>query len=201
LILLFISCIRRHHSDEDLPYYNEPTLQASWIDQNVGHKKEIHTIHSFSFKDQTGTYFSNDSLKGKVYVVNFFFTTCPSICPKMTVNLKRLQDSIYGIKDVKILSFSVMPWVDSVARLSTYAKENGIDATYWHLLTGNQKDINFLARNSFFAEKQVGFSKKDDEFIHTELMFLVDRKGSIRGVYNATQMSDIEKIIQDIHVL
>ncbi len=200
-ILLFLSCISRKKPDQSLPYYNDPSLQATWINERVNQDTDIHTIASFSFKDQTGSYFSSDSLKEKIYVANFFFTSCPSVCPKMTFNLKKLQDSIRGKNDIKILSFSVMPWVDSVARLSAYAKDNGIDAIYWHLLTGNQKEINFLARNSFFAEKKQGLSRDDEAFLHTELMFLIDQHSRIRGVYNATQVVDIEKLIQDIRLL
>lgn len=119
----------------------------------------------------------------------------------MTNNFNALQDSILQNKEVKLVSFSVMPWVDTVSALKKYADSNKINSGKWYLLTGNKSEIYHLARNSFFAEKGLGLQKTSDQFLHTESMFLIDKKCRIRGLYNATQKQDINRVFDDIKVL
>lgn len=195
LILLFsiIGCGYYNFSEESLPYYNTQDLTPTWDSKNVHH------ITKFNLVDQTGRIFSSDSLKNKVYIANFFFTTCPSICPKMTKCFQVLQDSLSANNLVELISFSVMPWVDSVSKLKAYGLENKINPSKWHLLTGDKSIIYSLGRVSFFADNNK--LKDTTTFIHTDKMYLVDRYQQIRGIYNATNMHDMGRVLADIQIL
>ncbi|MDB5198036.1 MAG: electron transporter [Flaviaesturariibacter sp.] len=203
IILSALSCKQNNKSTskEVLPFYNTAEFDASWIEENDSRYSRIHTIDSFTLQNQLGQTIRKDSLDGFIYVANFFFTTCAGICPKMTTNLKSLQDTFAANNQIKLVSFSVMPWVDSVPKLKEYAEANNINPSKWYLLTGDKEKIYRLARTSFFAEKGLGLQKNADEFLHTESMLLIDKKGRIRGIYNATQKPDIERVIDDITVL
>lgn len=203
VFLFAISCKQNNKlpPKEVLPFYNTAEFDAFWMESNDSNYSQIHTIDSFTLRNQLGNTIVKDSLDGFIYVANFFFTSCPSICPKMTNNFKSLQDTFIGNNQIKLVSFSVMPWVDSVQRLKKYADANNIYPTKWYLLTGDKEKIYQLARTSFFAEKGLGLQKNSDEFLHTESMLLIDKKSRIRGIYNATQKLDIERVIDDINVL
>ncbi|MES2779783.1 MAG: SCO family protein [Bacteroidota bacterium] len=180
-----------------LPFYHTPDFTPVWKVQD----DTIHAIAPFSFTDQSGNTTGSEWVKGKVHVANFFFTSCAGICPKMTSNLKLVADTFAKNNTVKILSFSVTPQRDSVPELMRYAKGNHIDARQWRLLTGNKNDIYRIARQSYFAEEEPGFSKDSSEFLHTEHVILVDQKGHIRGVYNGTVVLEMVKLTEDIKVL
>ena len=184
-----------------LPYYNSADFTPEWIDERQSEYHDIHQIADFSFKNQDDKLVSNETLKGKIYVADFFFTSCPSICPKMTSNLSRVQEEFIGDTDVQLLSYSVMPWVDSVAVLKSYAEIKGINSDQWNLLTGAKEDIYQLARTSYFAEKEIGLSREANEFLHTENFILVDEEGRIRGVYNGTLALEVTRLITDIKTL
>ena len=184
-----------------LPYYNTADFTAEWIAENDSRYKDIHTIDTFTMYNQLGQVFTSDSLKGKIYVANFFFSICPSICPKMANNLKLLQDRFVNNAALNLVSFSVMPWIDSVGKLKLYGENLGINPAQWHLLTGNKERIYTLGRKSFFAEKKEGLTKDSSDFLHTETMLLIDTKARIRGVYSATEIKDIERITADIKIL
>lgn len=186
---------------EVLPFYNSADFDAEWIAANNSAYPKIHTVDTFALTSQQGSTITKDSLDGHIYVANFFFTTCPGICPKMVNNLQVLQQTFAANPVVKLVSFSVMPWVDSVSRLKAYALAHNINPAKWYLLTGSQNKIYNLGRKSYFAEKGLGLQKTSDEFLHTESMLLVDKKGRIRGIYNATQKPDIERVTDDIKVL
>ncbi len=193
LILNLASCNVFTHPIESLPYYNSQDLTPTWDSKNM------HPIAHFNLVDQTGKRFGSDSLIGKIYIANFFFTTCPSICPKMTKCFKLLQDSISTMQNVEIVSFSVMPRVDSVKKLKIYGDQNNINPGFWHLLTGDKSTIYTLGRASFFADNNK--STDTSTFIHTDKMYLVDNQKQIRGVYNATNMNDISRVLNDIKIL
>jgi protein SCO1/2 len=186
---------------EILPFYNTADFDAEWIAENDALYSKIHTIDTFALSNQLGETITEDSLVGHIYVANFFFSVCPSICPKMMGNLSKLQEKYASNPQIKLVSFSVMPWVDSVARLKNYGEAHQINPSKWYLLTGDKDKIYTLARQSFFAEKGLGLKKNTKQFLHTESMLLIDKKSRIRGVYNATQIVDIERIIDDIEVL
>lgn len=190
---IWCSCNLGNAKDDVLPYYNSQDLTPTW-DVN-----KRHVIANFSLMDQNGKLFNADSLKDKIYIANFFFTTCPSICPKMTKSFKILQDSILNMQQVELVSFTVMPWVDSVQKLKTYGLLNGVNSVKWHLLTGVRSIIYSLGRSSFFADN----NKISDTstFLHTDKMYLIDKYLRIRGVYNATQVADVYRVLDDIKAL
>lgn len=181
-----------------VPYYNSADLTPLWLTEAPD---TLHTIAPFKVTDQSGTTITNRYFANKLYVANFFFTSCPSICPKMIKNMKLVADSFRHNEQVKFISYSVTPEIDSVARLAAYAKRFGIDEKQWKLVTGNRNDIYRLARQSYFAEEESGFNADSTEFLHTEHLLLVDGKGHLRGVYNGTVALDMEKLETDIHNL
>ncbi|WP_301921075.1 SCO family protein, partial [Ferruginibacter sp.] len=157
--LWIISCSSFKDKTPTLPFYNTADFTAEWIAENDTKHKDIHTIDTFTMYNQLGHVFTSDSLKGKIYVANFFFSICPSICPKMANNFKLLQDRFEISAGLNLVSFSVMPWVDTVGKLKVYGENLGINPTKWHLLTGNKERIYKLGRQSFFAEKKEGLTK------------------------------------------
>lgn len=192
IVLNLLSC-NVFSNNEILPYYNSQDLTPSWNTKNE------HRITAFNLVDQNGKNFGSNLLNDKIYIANFFFTTCPGICPKMTKCFKVLQDSISLMNHVELVSFSVMPWIDTVNKLKKYGEENGVNPTKWHLLTGDKSLIYSLGRSSFFADN----NKLTDSttFLHTDKMYLIDKNQQIRGVYNATNMDDISRVLTDIKAL
>jgi protein SCO1 len=152
-------------------------------------------------QNQLGNIITKDSLDGHIYVANFFFTICPGICPKMVNNLQLLQDSFALYNEIKLVSFTVMPWVDSVARLREYGENHNINPSKWYLLTGSKERIYTLGRHSYFSEKRLGLQKDSSEFLHTESMLLIDKKGRIRGIYNGTDKTEMGRIVGNIRTL
>lgn len=198
-ISLIVSC-QKQEAKTKLPFYNSADFTPEWIEKSDPRYDQIHTIADFNFTNQEGRAISNKTLEGDIYVADFFFTICPSICPKMTSNLSRIQEG-FSSNDVKLVSYSVMPWADSVSVLKNYADVKGIDSSQWHLLTGETEAIYDLARQSYFAEKEIGLDKTSDEFLHTENFILVDQLGRIRGVYNGTLQLEMTRLSQDIKTL
>lgn len=191
--LLLLAC---NHKEAVLPYYNTPDLTPSW-QQGSGK----HQIADFSFTDQDGNTITNKELDGNIYIANFFFTSCPGICPKMTNNLKIVADSLAGNNQLMFISHSVTPYIDSVPKLKEYAELNHINTLNWKLVTGSQSEIYDLARTSYFAEDQIGFNYDSTDFLHTERVTLVDKDRHIRGVYNGTVELDMYRLIDDIRLL
>jgi len=201
-IMSFVAlCACQKSKTENLPYYNSADLTPHWYNQAQLDTVLKHDIGHFQFTDQSGALISDESVKGKIYVANFFFTVCPSICPTMTQNLLAVQRAFKNEEDIVLLSHSVMPATDSIAQLKRYAGRWKINSRQWHLLTGDKVQIYQLARQAYFAEKEIGLQKDKNEFLHTENAFLIDKNGYIRGVYNATLLLDIENLIHDIKVL
>ena len=184
-----------------LPFYNTPDFTPEWIYENDIKYNSIHQITEFEFTNQHGEAISNETFDGKIYVADFFFTTCPGICPEMTNNLLTIQEFFQSDKEIMILSHSVTPWVDSVARLEIYAELNGIDAKKWHLVTGDKDKIYEIARKYYFAEKSEGYDKSPEAFVHTENFLLIDYQRRIRGIYNGTLAVEMERLIADINTL
>jgi protein SCO1/2 len=182
-----------------LPYYNTPDFTPEWLSKKDAER--MHVISDFSFTDQDGQKVSGNDLKGKIHIANFFFTTCPGICPTMAKNLLKLQKEFGNYSDIKLVSYSVMPWSDSVPNLKNYEKTFGMKNGMWYLLTGNTSEIYELARRSYFAEEKAGFNSDSTEFLHTEHVLLVDKNGHLRGIYNGTLPLDAERLIEDIKIL
>ena len=190
-----------NNAKERLPFYNTADFTAEWIKEGDSKYQQIHTIDTFALKNQLGNIITKDSLDGFIYVANFFFTICPGICPKMVSNLQSLQDIFALNKEVKLVSFTVMPWVDSVARLKNYGENHDINPAKWYLLTGSKERIYTLGRQSYFSEKTPGLKKDSTDFLHTESILLIDKKGRIRGIYNGIDKTEISRISNNIQTL
>jgi protein SCO1/2 len=184
-----------------LPFFNHPDWTPEWMNKEDTGYTTIHSIPSFSFKDQVGNNITEANVEGKIYVANFFYTKCRGICPKMTSNMLLLQEAFKNDSTILLLSHSVMSEVDSIKVLNDYATINKVDSKKWHLLTGNKNEIYALAKQQYFAGDSVGFYQTGNEFLHTENFILVDQKRRIRGVYNGTLLLEIDRIKEDIHTL
>lgn len=184
-----------------LPFINHPDFTPEWITKKDSNYSSIHQIPSFSFTNQDGATITEKNVAGKIYVADFIFTRCGSICPKMTANMSVLQDRFKNDTDLLLLSHSVIPEMDSVPVLHKYALAKGIISGKWHLLTGKQDEIYSLARQHYFAGDTIGFYQTNNEFLHTENFILVDKHRRIRGVYNGTLPIEMERLIEDINTL
>ena len=185
---------------EVLPFYDEATFTPLWLNPEEV-SDNFHRVSSFSLTNQDGKIVTEKVLDGHVTVVDFFFTACPGICPKMTSNMKLVQDAFLKNEQVVILSHSVTPAYDSVPILKEYAEGKGILKPEWHLLTGERSIIYDLGRNQYFIEEDLGLEKDPDDFIHTENFVLIDQKRRIRGIYNGLNKSDVKQLIADIKTL
>ena len=200
--LLIISCSEKKTDVIKLPYYNEPDFTPVFI-KNSGDVNKIipHTIGDFSLLNQDSNIVTQKIIEGKIQVANFIFTSCGSICPVMTRNFKIVSDSLKDDPNLVLLSYSVTPWIDKPSVLKRYIHKNGIINSNWTFLTGSKNEIYKLARQSYFAEEDIGFSKDSSEFLHTEHFVLVDKIKRIRGIYNGTLALEMYKIIEDIKTL
>ncbi|WP_428653330.1 SCO family protein [Runella sp.] len=185
-----------------LPFYNTPDFTPVFLENSSEIEVKVpHRIRKFSFVNQNNETISEKAIEGKIHIANFFFTSCPSICPKMTNQMKKIQDSYRNNKDVVLLSYSVTPWIDTPERLKEYAQHKGVISGKWHLLTGAKGEIYDLARKSYFAEENIGYTKDSTQFLHTEHFLLVDKSKHIRGIYNGTLELEIQQLIKDIEIL
>ena len=183
-----------------LPVYNPADVNPELVDSTMQYKSKYHKIADFSFVNQNGKTITQKDYEGKIYVADFFFTTCGSICPKMTTNLVKVQKAIINNPKVMLLSHSVMPDVDDVAKLKQYALKNKVNDAKWNLVTGDKKEIYKMARMSYLAVKQ---GKPDElyDMVHTENFVLVDAKRQVRGFYDGTKPEEITRLIEDINFL
>ena len=183
-----------------LPVYSPAMVNSELVPEEIQHIRKYHTIADFSLTNQNGDIITQEDYKDKIYIADFFFTTCPTICPIMTKNMADIQREIINDDDVLLLSHSVTPEIDSVAQLKKYAIEKGVDNTKWNLLTGDKKQIYELARKSYLAVKTDGDGGPFD-MIHTENFILVDKQKRIRGFYDGTNKEDMEQLLTDLKIL
>jgi protein SCO1/2 len=199
---LFFSCKEKSKESIDMPYYNSAEFDPIFINDKSQVPKIItHTIDNFSFLNQDSIAINQSIFENKIHVVNFIFTSCGSICPVMTSNFKIVGNSFKNDNEVVLLSYSVTPWIDKPYVLKNYKTKNGITNTNWHFLTGDRASIYKLARQSYFAEENIGFSKDSTEFLHTEHVILVDKTNRIRGIYNGTLSLEMKHLVEDIRSL
>ena len=184
-----------------LPFYTSADFTPRWIESTSPEYKNIHSIPSFSFTDQNGETVNEKTFDGKIYVADFFFTSCPGICKKLTANLSLVQKEFLNDDKVLLISHSVTPDTDSVARLKNYAMNNNVMNHKWRLVTGNKNEIYSIARESYFADEDMGVKKDANDFLHTENMLLIDKHRRIRGVYKGTSVAEINNLIADIKTL
>jgi len=203
IFVMFFSCNNQISIDKTktLPFYNSEEYTPQWISQSDPNYTNIHTIAPFEFTNQNGKKITNKEFEGKIYIADFFFTSCPSICPILAKNMEAIQAYYKHDETILLLSHSVMPWVDTVEKIKAYATENNAIDAKWHLVTGDRNQIYQLARNSYFADEDYKKTKDELEFIHTENFILVDKKGRIRGVYNGTLALDIQRLQRHIELL
>lgn len=185
---------------QPLPIYQPAMVAEELVDSTIQHQLKYHKIADFSLTNQNGKTITQEDYKDKIYVADFFFTTCQTICPVMTKNMEQIQREILNDDDVMLLSHSVTPKIDSVAQLKKYALEKGVIDRKWNLVTGDKKQIYQLARKSYLAVKTEGNGDEYD-MVHTENFMLIDKKRQIRGFYDGTKPEDIERILEDIETL
>jgi protein SCO1/2 len=201
-ITLFYSVLK---PKKVLPIYNPSDINPELVDSTVQYVAKNHTISNFKFTNQNGKTITQKEYEGKIYVADFFFTTCPTICPKMTNNMIWLQNQIKNNPKVLLLSHSVTPEIDSVPVLKKYAIEKGVIDSKWNLITGDKKDIYYIARKSYLAVKT---GKPDEiyDMVHTENFVLVDTKRRVRGFYDGTNLDgptepgvkNVKQLLEDI---
>lgn len=186
--------------EERLKVYQPSDVNPKLVDKSKQRVTKDHTVADFSLTDQTGKTVTPATFDSAIYVADFFFTTCPSICPKMSKQMARLQDVFKEQPRVMLLSHSVTPKIDSVPRLARYAEKYNANSDKWKLVTGDKKHIYNLARKSYFAVLDEGDGGKQD-FIHTENFVLIDPERRIRGFYDGTSPKEVGKLIDDIRIL
>jgi protein SCO1 len=196
-ITLFYNALK---PKKELPIYNPSDVNPELVDSTMQYVSKYHKIADFLFTNQNGKTITQKDYEGKIYVADFFFTTCGSICPKMTTNLVDVQKEFINNPKVMLLSHSVLPDIDDVAKLKEYAMKNKVNDKKWNLVTGDKKDIYRMARLSYLAVKQ-GKPNEMYDMVHTENFVLVDEKRQVRGFYDGTKKEEIKKLISDIHFL
>lgn len=189
LTLLIISCKPK---EEKLPIFGERTVEGS--------DTVYHRIAPFKFVDQDSVTITNADFKDKIYVADFFFTSCRTICPIMKTQMLRVYDATKEMPDVLILSHTIDPEYDTVALLHDFAKRLGVESKRWHFVTGVKDSIYKVAQTSYFATALEDKSEPDG-FIHSGAFLLIDKKGRIRGKYDGTKEEDVNRLVGDIKVL
>ena len=183
-----------------LPIYQPAEVNYELVDSTIQHQKKYHQIADFSLINQNGDTITQEFYKDKIYVTDFFFTTCQTICPIMTDHMYDIQKKTIADPDLLLLSHSVTPEIDSVPQLKRYAKKKLVNPAKWNLVTGDKKQIYELARKSYLAVKDSEYGDPFD-MIHTENFMLIDKKRQIRGFYDGTDSKEIERLLEDIKVL
>lgn len=196
-IALFYNALK---PEKELPIFNPADVNPELVDSTVQHVGKYHTIADFSFTNQNGKTITQKDYEGKIYVADFFFTTCQTICPIMTTNMTEVQKAFSNNPNVMILSHTVTPEIDSVPVLKQYALKQGVNDSKWNMVTGDKKDIYYIARKSYLAVK-TGKPEEMYDMVHTENFVLVDTKRRVRGFYDGTKKEDVKRLIEDINWL
>jgi protein SCO1/2 len=183
-----------------LKVYNPSDLNPELVDESVRSIDRFHRVGPFSLTNQNGKTVTEKDYEDKIYVTDFFFVTCPTICPKMTKQMNRVYDEFKNNQDISFLSHTVMPEADSVPVLNKYAKDLGVYSDKWNFVTGDKKQIYNLARKTYFAAITEGDGGVND-FVHTENFVLVDKDKRLRGFYDGTSKVDVDRLIIDVYAL
>ena len=191
-VIFWLVLIRGHNNFKKLPVIGP-------FDISVNGDTVYHTIPHFEFTNQQGKIISDKNLAGKIYVANFFFATCKTVCPKMNEQVQRVQETFKDVKDLQLLSFTVDPENDTVAALAEYAKRMKADNSKWWFLTGAKDSIYTLAREGFLVPASLGNGARD--FFHSQDLILVDKDKKMRGIYDGTEPADVDTLIDEIKVL
>ncbi|AFU99257.1 SCO family protein [Simiduia agarivorans] len=188
-------------ASDTLPFYQSADFTPHWLTPDSKAAQQFHRIPAFRFTNQFGETVTEALVDGKIYVANFFFTTCPGICPAIRSKLVKVHEAFAQDTGVMILSHSIRPQHDTVDILQDYAKHNGITGRQWQLLTGDRERTYRLARDAYFANEDLGEVQSSDDFLHTENLLLIDQHRHIRGVYNGLNAASVQNLIDDIHRL
>lgn len=183
-----------------LPVFQPNMVNAELVDSTKLHIKKYHTIADFGLLNQNGDTITQKNYENKIYIADFFFTTCPTICPIMTDNMIKLQEILKDQVDVLLLSHTVTPEIDSVPVLKAYAEKKGVNDAKWNMVTGDKQQIYDLARKSYLVAKYEPFDGVYD-MIHTENFVLVDTRRRIRGFYDGTDWEEMERLLKDLVIL
>ncbi|MCO4821813.1 MAG: SCO family protein [Flavobacteriaceae bacterium] len=186
--------------EKPLPIYQPASVNVELVDSTIQHQKKYHKIADFSLTNQNGKVISQENYKDKIYVADFFFTTCQTICPVMTKNMAEVQKQFISDPEILLLSHTVTPEIDTVEQLKRYATDKGVLDDKWNLVTGSKKEIYDLARKSYMAVKADPLTT-DYGMIHTENFMLIDKERQVRGFYDGTNPEDIKLLIKDIKKL
>lgn len=200
MILIVYGTIVYQIYNDKLAVFNPADVNPELVDKSLQNLSENHTISDFELINQNGKTITQDVYKDKIYVADFFFSSCPTICPMMTNNMVKIQEEFLNDDNLMLLSLSVTPNIDSIPRLRAYADKNGVKDSKWNITTGDKKHIYELARKSYFAVTDEGDGGLQD-FIHTTNFVLVDKKKRIRGIYNGIDNDEILRLIKDIKIL
>ena len=185
---------------QPLPVYQPEMVNSELVDSTIQSQRKYHKIADFKLINQNGKTITQADYKDKIYVADFFFTTCQTICPIMTNHMVEVQKEIMDDHEVMLLSHTVTPEIDSVEQLKRYAIEKGVKDNKWNLVTGDKKQIYELARKSYLAVKTYGDGGAFD-MIHTENFMLIDKRNQIRGFYDGTKTDEIKRLLNDIKIL
>ena len=197
IVLLFFRALQ---PTPVLPIYQPAMVDPVLVDESIQYVKKYHRIDDFSLTNQNKENITHFDYDDHIYVADFFFTTCPSICPIMTENMVYLQSLLNDLPEIKLLSLSVTPDIDTPEVLKAYAQQKGVNDIRWNLLTGDKIEIYNLARRSYLVVQEDGNGDEHD-MIHTENFVLIDKHRRIRGYYNGTQREDMDQIRADIDIL
>lgn len=200
LALGLLGCSQKQTSS--IPYFSENDLTPTWTNDDYVNPSTVRSVGTFSFVNQENEVVSNETLLGKPYVASFFFVDCTNVCPTLKTRLTVVQQR-FGADELSIVSHSVSPETDTVQRLSSYSKVNEINPEKWHLVTGNRDQIIQLAVDRYGAQlsNQSGQGNLESDYLHTEILYLVDEKEYLRGMYNGTLQLEVERLLEDATAL
>ena len=198
VVVFMVSC--RQSAEKQLPVYNPSDLNKLLVDKSLRETNKDHRVSDFNLINQNGKTVTQEDYKDKIYVADFFFTSCQGPCPIMTGNMAKVQQAFLNNNEIMFLSMSVTPDIDSIPKLREYATQKGVIDSKWNVTTGEKKHIYELARKSYFAVEERGDGGLQD-FIHTSNFILVDKKKQIRGIYDGIDDNEILQLIKDIKVL
>jgi len=204
LLVIFVPLayfIMNPSEEKKLPIINPIDVNEEMVDPTLLQIGIGHSIGAFEFENQDGILISNKEVQGKVYVAEYFFATCKSICPIMNRQMQRIQSAYEEDKRLKLLSFTVDPDNDTPEQLKKYAQDHHYIKGKWHFLTGKKEDLYRLARKSYFVLKPSEAQNLGDagsDFIHTNNFVLIDQKQRIRGYYDGTNPKEVSQLIHDI---
>jgi len=196
--IFLISCDTGGNTGGELPILGHRYAEERQVEGQMVMDTVYHQIADFSFTNQDGEKVTNETVAGKVYVADFFFTSCPTICPIMKTEMLRVYERFGDHSDFKILSHSIDPTYDSVALLKDYSERLGIEnAETWHFLTGDQEHVFEIGQTSYMTTAMED-KEEPGGFLHSGAFILVDQKGHIRGIYDGTKSDQVNRLMNDI---